>query len=72
MKFSGFFSLLFIIFEITFIYSVKGQIFNREKTDCTKLYNFIIGNNKDYGNSCCSGHNVECDAEGYITELTLG
>jgi len=73
MKFSGLFTLLFLIYETTF-YSVTGQkvqIFGGEKSDCTKLNNFINGDFKDYGNSC-SDLDTECDTEGYITDLTIG
>jgi len=39
-----------------------------ERSDCTKLMNFINGDFEDYSNSCCSGKfaNIKFDNENYI------
>jgi len=41
-----------------------------DKSDCTKLYNFINGDTKDYTNICC-GPSIRCDNGGYIQNLVL-
>jgi len=73
MKISGFFSLLFLIYQTTLFCSVTGQAYNIEKSDCTKLYNFFdyVDDSEDYANNCCSDLGIECDSEGYITELRM-
>jgi len=50
---------------LAFVYVVAGQKINNEKTDCTKIYNLVNGDSKNYANSCCSD-GIECDNEGYI------
>jgi len=43
----------------------------KEKNDCTKLYNFIRGDNKVYSdNECCSESGIAC-LNGYITTLKM-
>jgi len=42
-----------------------------EKSDCTKLYNFLNGNVKNYANSCCTDTGIECDNEGYIISIKM-
>jgi len=70
MKFESYISLLYIIIE-TFFYLVTGQIINEEKNDCTKYYNFIRGDEKDYLiDDCCSEHDVTCE-NGYITQINF-
>jgi len=67
MKFGNFIIFfLFSIREISF-YLVRGQTNNKEKSDCTKLYNIINRDSKNYFNSCCEDDGIECDNEGYIT-----
>jgi len=68
MKLSSFLLFLYLIFE-SFFYLVIGQKIKNEKSDCTKLYNFLNGDTKDYGNDCCTSSDgfFECDSEGYIT-----
>jgi len=62
MKFGNFIILLYLIS----FYLVIGETINEEKSDCSKLYNFINGDDKDYSNNCCSDTGVKCDS-GYIT-----
>jgi len=63
MQFGNFVAFLFFIF-----YLATGQTIMENKSDCTKLFNIINGDSKDYANSCCSGDsNIKCDNEGYIT-----
>jgi len=47
---------------------VIGQTIGK-KSDCTKLYNFINGDSKNYSNNCCSESEIKCDNEGYITSF---
>jgi len=61
-------------FELALLFLINGTSFSlvagktiKEKSDCTKLLNFINGDSKDYGNSCCTGIQTICDKEGYIT-----
>lgn len=68
MKFLIFVASLFLIYELSFNL-VIGQTVNNEKSDCTKLYNFLKGNSEDYANSCCGNNGVDCDNEGYITYI---
>jgi len=69
MKFIRTIISLILIYGIPF-HSVKGQVNNNEKSDCTKLYNFLKNDNQDYGNSCCVGHKeVTCNNDGYITSF---
>jgi len=70
MKFEKFVKFLFIIYKLSY-YLVIGQIIEKEKSDCTKLYNFLNGDSKDYSNSCCSTVKVTCDNENYITVVSL-
>jgi len=73
MKFGNYVTSLFLIFK-TFFYLVNGQTMNgKEKSDCTKLYNFLNGDTKDYANSCCKNIGIDCDKEEqtYITSLTI-
>jgi len=65
MKYLIFVAYLFLIFK-TSSYLVFGQTINKEKNDCTKLYNFLNGDSIDYDNSCCNVVGIECDDEGYI------
>ena len=67
MKFEYFILYLFLIYG-AFFYLVAGQTVNEEKSDCTKLYNFMNGDNKDYGDSCCSDLGIKCN-NGYITVI---
>jgi len=68
MKFGNFVPLLFLIYETSF-YLVMGQTINEEKNDCTKLYNFLYGDNKLYSmEDCCSKLRINC-YQGYITEI---
>jgi len=73
MKILRFVASLSLINKPSF-YLVTGQInynrINYEKSDCTKLYNFINRDSKDYANSCCSDFGIECDVEGYITSYS--
>jgi len=68
MKFRNFVVFLFSIYEISFNL-VVGQTTNVGKSDCTVLFNYIRGDNKDYASDCClNGNNIiACDNEGYIT-----
>jgi len=68
MRILRFEAYLFLIYE-TFFYLTIGQTINKEKSDCTILYNYINGDSKDYANICCSSfeYPVDCDDEGYIT-----
>jgi len=69
MKFESFVAILYLIYE-TF-YLVKGQVINEEKNDCTKLYNYIRGDNKTYSiEECCSEDGIICN-NGYITTIEL-
>jgi len=69
MKFGKFVVFLFLIYE-AFFYLAIGQTINNDKTDCTKLYNYINGNFENYSNNCCGKEYVEkCDDEGYIKKL---
>jgi len=71
MKFRIFVALLFLIYE-TFFYFVIGQTINNEiKSDCTKLYNFLNKDSKDYYRNCCNEYEVTCDVFGSITSLQL-
>jgi len=71
MYFEKFIVLLFLIYETSF-YMVIGQMINEEKSDCTKLYNFLNGDSQDYSLDCCSDNpKVKCDNEGYITYFSL-
>jgi len=65
MKFGEFIPFLYLIYQSTF-YLVIGQTVNNEKSDCTKLYNVINGDSKNYGNKCCSNKLIKCNNEGYI------
>ena len=48
-----------------------GQTINeKEKSDCTKLNNFLNGDTKDYGISCCENDGIKCD-ERYITSIKM-
>jgi len=66
MKFENFVSILFFLFYKISYYLVIGQTIE-EKSDCTKLYNFLNGDSENYYNNCCSNTEIECDNEGYIT-----
>jgi len=68
MKFLRFVVSLFLLFEIS-IYLVTCETVNNEKSDCTKLYNFLKGDSNDYADSCCLESGIECE-EGYITTFT--
>jgi len=73
MKIGNYKTSLFLIFK-SFFYLVIGQTMNgKEKNDCTKLYNFLNGDTKDYGNSCCGNIGIDCDKEEqkYITFLKM-
>jgi len=65
MKFRIFITFLFVIYEISF-YLVRGQTTDKEKSDCTLLYNFLKGDTKDYGNNCCKDPEIQCFNDGYI------
>jgi len=67
MKFLKFISSLFIIYE-TSISFVNGQT-DEQKTDCTKLLNYIYENSEDYSNNCCSSDGVMCDSDGNVTKF---
>jgi len=67
MKFGGFIAFLFLIYETSF-YLVTGK--TTDKSDCTKLYNFIKNDTEDYSNSCCSDPAIFCDEDGHITFIT--
>jgi len=69
MKISSFISSLFLTYE-TFFCMVLGQAINNEKTDCTKLMNFIEGNSNDYSNNCCTIGGIKYNNEGYITSFS--
>jgi len=68
MKFGTFLAFLFLIYGTSF-YLVTGQLIDDERSDCTKLMNFINGDSKDYANSCCSGElaKAKCDNENHVT-----
>jgi len=68
MKILRFVTFLFLIYGISF-YSVIGQTNNKEESDCTKFYNFIYGDTKDYGDSCCSDPGITCDNDNYIKDI---
>jgi len=70
MKFGEVLAFLLFIYESSY-YLVIAQTINKEKSDCTKLYNFLIGDSKDYSNSCCSTAIIECDKDNYITNIYL-
>jgi len=66
MKFGIFLTFLFLIYETSF-YLVSGQT-NDNRSDCTKLYNFLKGDDVDYANNCCTNTpGLNCDNEGFIT-----
>jgi len=66
MKFGIFLAFLFLLYEVSF-YLVSGQTTDN-KSDCTKLYNFLNGDDADYANKCCTGTTgLYCDNEGFIT-----
>ena len=69
MKFEKFVKFLFIIYKLSY-YLVIGQIIEKEKSDCIKLYNFLNGDSKDYLNSC-NTDDVKCDNENYIINISL-
>jgi len=66
MKFLNFITFLFSIYQTSFNL-VKGQATDNRKSDCTKLYNYLYGDSKNYANKCCSEYGIKCDNEGYIT-----
>jgi len=67
MKFKFLVVVLFLIYEISF-YLVKGQTIE-EKNDCTKYYNFIYKNHRDYSiEECCSSSEINCE-NGYIKSM---
>jgi len=69
MKFGNLVSYLLLI---SFFYLVIGQTTNEEKSDCTKILNFINGDSKDYANSCCSDNTeIKCFDDGYIRYIKL-
>jgi len=71
MKFRNFVLFLFLIYE-TFFYLVTGKT-NEEKNDCTKFFNFMLKDNKDYSSEdCClkQGIRIHCE-DGYITIINL-
>jgi len=73
MKFLKFVTSLFLIYELSF-YLVRGQRINNEKGDCTKLFNFLNGDSKDYANNCCLDTQefiLSCDDEGYIKHIDM-
>ena len=48
---------------------VTGQVVNEEINDCSKLYNFVRGDNKIYSiDDCCSKSGIACE-NGYITNI---
>jgi len=65
MIFGKFLVLLFFICEFSF-YLVRGQTNNQEKSDCTKIYNIVNGDSKNYYDNCCKDNGIKCDNEGYI------
>jgi len=65
MKFLRFVVSLFLILG-TSIHLVICETSNSEKSDCTKLYNFLKGDSNDYADSCCLDNGIECEG-GYIT-----
>jgi len=69
MKFTKFVASLFLIYESSFNL-VKGQINNNEKSDCTKLLNFLNGDVLDHSSVCCSKAGIRCDNNGYITSFS--
>jgi len=68
MNFLKFITSSFLIFETSF-HLVIGQVINKEKSDCTILYNFLHGDSKDYSNKCCTSTEffIDCDSEGHIS-----
>jgi len=68
MKFENFKAFLFFLFYEISYNLVIGQTIGK-KSDCTKLYNFINGDSKNYSNNCCSESEIKCDNEGYITSF---
>jgi len=66
MRFRKLVSLLCITYE-TSLYLVEGQTIDEEKNDCTKLYNFVRGDNEIYSSEdCCSESGIKCE-NGNIT-----
>jgi len=68
MKFLRFIISLFLIYGVSF-HLVKGQANanTNEKSDCTKLFNFLKGDSQDYANNCCvENKGITCDNDGYI------
>jgi len=66
---------LFFIYETAFyIYMVKGQTINNEKSDCVKIYNYLKGDSKEqYNNNCCTEYAlavISCDTEGCIKHFS--
>jgi len=58
------FNILLFLISIQF---VTGQKNNKEKNDCTKLYNYLKGDSKDYtSKSCCNDDGIDCDLEGHL------
>jgi len=66
MKFGKFVTFLYLIYE-TSLYLVIAQLVPEEKSDCTKLYNYLKNDSNDYGNNCCLDAGIQCDADGFIT-----
>jgi len=71
MKLRKFVAFLFLVHGTSF-YFVRGQTATNEKTDCTKYYNYLYEDDKDYNNTCCitDGYEyIKCDYENYITRI---
>ena len=70
MKFKNFVTFLFLLHGTSFCF-VKGQTDSNEKTDCTKYYNYLNDDDKDYSTTCCSknDYRLKCDYENYITHI---
>jgi len=69
MDYLIFIASLLLIYESS-VYLVFGQTI-KEKNDCTKFYNYLNGDSKEYDkNSCCTERKIDCDEDGYIKEMS--
>ena len=67
MKVLIFVASLFLVYETSF-HLVLGQTIEFIN-DCTKLFNFIYGDSREYGRSCCDSNAIECNKKGFITSF---
>jgi len=66
MNFRKIVAFFFFFFE-TSIYLVRGKTSKEDKSDCTKLLNYLKGNSKEYENNCCTNDgDIRCNDNGNI------